>query len=145
MLMCGDIFAASHGGGAGSDDRTSVFPPSCCCWRGTWHVGLRRQGGRQLGWGPGAARHRPCDAALRSCAYAGRLPRAGAQLAVDCVLLLGGLAGAGEGLRRMPRGQWQLAIWGHPHQRPPRRRASPAQFFLADCGGLSVGWVSCRT
>ncbi len=26
---------------------------------------------------------------------------------------------------------------------PPRRRASPAPFFLADCGGLSVGWVSC--
>jgi hypothetical protein len=26
-----------------------------------------------------------------------------------------------------------------------RRRASPDQFFLADCGGLSVGWVSCWT
>ena len=25
------------------------------------------------------------------------------------------------------------------------RRASPAPFFLADCGGLSVAWVSCWT
>ena len=26
-----------------------------------------------------------------------------------------------------------------PHRRQPRRRVSPAPFFLADCGGLSVG------
>jgi hypothetical protein len=26
-------------------------------------------------------------------------------------------------------------------RRPPRRRASPAPFFLADGGGLSVGWI----
>jgi hypothetical protein len=43
----------------------------------------------------------------------------------------------------MPRGRWRPAIGGRPHRRPPRRRASPAPFFLADCGGLSVGWVSC--
>jgi len=31
---------------------------------------------------------------------------AGAQLPVDCVLLLGGVAGAAAGLRRMLLGQW---------------------------------------
>jgi hypothetical protein len=55
-------------------------------------------------------------------------------------LVTGGVAGAGAGLHRMPRGQWRPAIGGRPHRRPPRRRASPAPFFLADCGGLSV-WV----
>jgi hypothetical protein len=29
---------------------------------------------------------------------------------------------------------------GRRHRRPPRRRVSPAQFFLADCGGI-VCWV----
>jgi hypothetical protein len=38
---------------------------------------------------------------------------------------------------------WKPAIGGRPHRRPPRRLASPVHFFLADCGGLSVGWVSC--
>ncbi len=37
------------------------------------------------------------------------------------------------------------AIGGSPHRRPPRRLASPAPFFLADCVWLSVGWVSCWT
>ena len=32
------------------------------------------------------------------------------------------------------------ALGGCPRRRPSRRRASPAPFFLADCGGLSVGW-----
>jgi hypothetical protein len=50
---------------------------------------------------------------------------------------------AAVGLCRMPRGQWLPAIRGLPHQRPPRRRVSPATFFLADCGGF--GSVSCRT
>ena len=27
-------------------------------------------------------------------------------------------------------------VGGRPHRRPPRRRVSPAPFFLADCGGL---------
>jgi hypothetical protein len=58
--------------------------------------------------GGGAARRRPCGAARRSCG-AGRLPRAGSQLAVDCVLLLGGVAGAGAGRLRMPRGRWRPA------------------------------------
>ncbi len=49
-------------------------------------MGLRRRGGRRRGGGPGAARSRPCGAAKRSCAGAGPLPRAGAQLPVDCVL-----------------------------------------------------------
>jgi hypothetical protein len=121
----------------------------CSCQRGsastTAKTAERRRGGRRRGRGPGGARRRPCGAARRSFAGAGRLPRAGAQLAVDCVLLMGGVTGAGAGLRRMPRGRWRPAIGGRPHRRPPRRRASPTPFFLADCGGLSVGWVSCRT
>ena len=56
----------------------------------------------------------------------------------ELCLLAGEGAGAGAGRRRMTRGRWR----GRPHRRPPRRRASPAPFFLADCGGLSVGWVS---
>jgi hypothetical protein len=54
-----------------------------------------------------------------------------------------GVTGAGAGRRRMPSCRWRPVIGGRPHRRPPRRRASPAPFFLADCGGLSVGWVSC--
>ena len=34
-------------------------------------------------------------------------------------------------------------IGGRPYRRLPQRRASPAPFFFADRGGLSVGWVSC--
>jgi hypothetical protein len=95
-----------------SDDRISSFPPACCCWLGTCRVGLRRRG-------PGAARSRPCCAARRSCAGAGRLPSAGVQFPVDCVLFLGGMAGAGAGRRRMPRGRWRPEIGGQPHRRPP--------------------------
>ena len=52
---------------------------------------------------------------VRSCTgCAGPLPLAGAQLPVDCVLLLGGVAGAAAGLRRMPRGRWRSAIRGPP-------------------------------
>jgi hypothetical protein len=58
-------------------------------------------------------------------------------------LVAGGGAGAGAGLLIMPRCLCRPAIGGRPHRRPPRRRASPAPFFLADCGWLSVGWVSC--
>ena len=38
-----------------------------------------------------------------------------------------------------PACRWRSAIGGRPRRRPPRRRASPAPFFLADFGGLSVG------
>jgi hypothetical protein len=55
-----------------------------------------------------------------------------------------GMGGAGAGQSRMPRSLWCPALGGRPRQRP-RRRTSPAPFFLADSGGLSVGWVSCST
>jgi hypothetical protein len=62
-------------------------------------------------------------------------------------LVAGGVAGAGAGRLRMPRGRCRPAIAGRPHRRPPRRRASPAPFFLADCGGsIMTGvyeWCSC--
>jgi hypothetical protein len=45
---------------------------------------------------------------------------------------------------RAVQDSWRPENGGRRHRRPPRRRASPAPFFLADCGGLSVGWVSCR-
>jgi hypothetical protein len=60
-------------------------------------------------------------------------------------LLLGGVAGAAAGLRRMQRSRWRPAIGGRPHRRPPRRRVSPAPFFFADCGWLLVGRVFYRT
>jgi hypothetical protein len=50
------------------------------------------------------------------------------------------VAGAGAGRLRIPCGRWRSALGGRPRRRPPRRRASPAPFSLADCGGLSVGW-----
>ncbi len=56
-----------------------------------------------------------------------------------------GVGGAGAGRRRMPHGRWRPALGDRPRRRPPRHRASPAPFFLADCGRLSVGWVSCWT
>jgi hypothetical protein len=85
-------------------------------------VGLRRRGGRRRRRGPGGARSMPCGVAKRSCSGSGPLPRAWAQLPVDCVLLLGRVAGAAAaGLRRMPRSLWGPAIGGRPHQRPPRR------------------------
>ena len=88
-----------------ADDRMSSFPPACCCWQGSCREGLRRWGGRRGGRGPVGARSRPCGAAQQSCACSGPLPRAGAQLPVDCFLLLGGVAGAAAaGLRRMLRG-----------------------------------------
>ena len=77
-----------------ADDRMSSFPPACCCWQGTCREGLRRRGGRRGGRGQVGARSRPCGAAQQSCAGSGPLPRAGAQLPVDCVLLLGWVAGA---------------------------------------------------
>ncbi len=62
---------------------------------------------------PGGARSRPCGAAQRSCAGSGPLPRAGAQLPVHYVLLLGGVAGAAAaGLRRMPRWGGERVVGG---------------------------------
>jgi hypothetical protein len=62
---------------------TTGCPPflrPCCCWRGTCRVGLRWRGGGRRRRITGVARIRPCGAAQRSCAGAGHLPRAGAQL-----------------------------------------------------------------
>jgi hypothetical protein len=97
MLMRGDIFAASLGGPEGpvaaDDDRTSAFPPSCCCWRGACRWWLCQRGGRLRGQYPGAARRRPRNAVWRSCAGGGPLPRAGTQVvvhaSVGCLPLLG--------------------------------------------------------
>ncbi len=127
-----------------ADDRMSSFPPDCCCWQGTCREGLRRRGGRRRGRGPGGARSRPCGAAKWSCAGSGPLPRAWAQLPVDCVLLLGWVAGAAAaGLQRMPRGRWGPAIGGRPHRHtdphvptlmrgntPPTTRSPPHQSRL---------------
>ncbi len=77
-----------------ADNRMSSFPLDCCCWRGTCRVGLRQRGGLRWGLGPGGARSRQCVEVHRSCACSGPLPRAGAQFPVDCLLLLGGVAGA---------------------------------------------------
>ena len=73
---------------------TTGYPP---CFRpvvvgGPGRVVWGCGGGAGGGGGPGAARSRPCGAAQRSCAGAGPLPRAWAQLPVDCncILLLGG-------------------------------------------------------
>jgi hypothetical protein len=56
------------------------FLRPCCCLRGTCRVGLRWRGGGRRGRSTGVARSRPCGAAQQSCAGAGPLPRAGAQL-----------------------------------------------------------------
>ena len=48
------------------------------------------------------------------------------------------VAGATAGLRRILRGRLRPAIRGirgSPHRRPPRRRVSPAPFFLVDVTG----------
>ncbi len=98
-----------------ADDMMSSFPPACCGWRGTCRVGLQLRGGLLRGLGPGGAHSRPCVAAHRSCAGSGPLPRAGAQLPVVCVLLLGGVAGAAAaGLRCMQRCLWRPANRGPP-------------------------------
>jgi hypothetical protein len=57
-------------------------------------VGLLLRGGQRRGRGPVGARSWPCGDAQQSCTGSGPLPRAGAQLPVDCVLLLGGVADA---------------------------------------------------
>ena len=97
-----------------ADNRIFSFPQTCCCWRGTCHVGLRQRGGRLRGWGPGESCSWPCGVEQRSCVGDGPLPRAGAQLPVDCVLFLRGVAGAAAGRQHMPRSRWRPAIRGPP-------------------------------
>ena len=125
MLMCGDIFAAFPV----ADDWASAFQPSCCCWQGTWPGRLCWQDGRLLGPVPEAA-HSPQPAVCLNTTVLRR------QWPPSLV------AGAGARLKQMPHCLWQTVIGGHPRRRPPQRRASPVPFFLADCEGLSVGWVS---
>jgi hypothetical protein len=104
--------------------------------RGVWGYG----GG--AGVGGGGARAGP--AAGRVARRGGPTPALAPFLVSGLIPLWtcvvgGGVAGAGAGRRRMPHGLWRPAIGGRPHRRPPRRWASPAPFFLAYCGGLSVG------
>ena len=82
-----------------------VVGGSCCVGLGWWVTAAEA--------GPNC-RH-PCVTALWSCTCAGPLPRAGVQLTVDCVLLLGGLTGSGAGLRSVPHCLWLPAIGGCPH------------------------------
>ena len=62
----------------------SFFLLGSSSWSVVWDCG----GGE--GGGGGGDRSWPCVAAQRSCAGAGPLLRAGAQLPVDCISLLGG-------------------------------------------------------
>jgi hypothetical protein len=86
------------------------------------------------GCGGGGARARPAaDRVARRSGPAQALapfpvPGRSSLWTASCCL---GVSGDGTGLR---------LIGDRPHRRPPRRRASPAQFFFANCGGLSVGW-----
>jgi len=69
------------------------------CWRGTCRVGLWWRGGGRRGRGTDEARSRQCGAAQRSCAGAGHLPRAGAQLwtASFCWGVAGAMQGCDTG------------------------------------------------
>ena len=40
---------------------------------------------------------------------------------------------------------WRVELGSLPRRRPTRRRVFPAPLFCADCGGLSIGWISCWT
>jgi hypothetical protein len=86
----------------------------------------------------------PCDMAWSS---SGQCPSSvcefptvwGVCRSVRCglCLVVGEGAGVGAGHRCMTHGWWRPAIRSRPRRRPPRRSASPAAFFLADCSGLS--------
>jgi hypothetical protein len=65
-----------------ADDRTSVFPPSYCCWQGSCSGGLHRLGGRLRGLVRGATRRRQRVVERQSCTVSGPLPRAREQLFV---------------------------------------------------------------
>ena len=96
MLMRGDIFAASHGGGSVADDRMSSFPPALLLLAGdvscSAAVSGRGSAGAEHGSGPQPAVWRGAAVLRRRWPPS---PCRGA--AVDCVLLLGGVAGAVRG------------------------------------------------
>ena len=86
------------GEGQVADDRTSGFPPSCCCWRGACRGGLPAGAGATPGSGPpppawrGAAvlRRRwppsPCRGALAVHASAGGLTLLGTHALLSTVV-----------------------------------------------------------
>ena len=113
MLMRGDIFAASRGGGPVADDRMSSFPPALLLLAGDVSCGAAVAGRGSAGEEHGRGLH---PTVWRGAAVLRRRwppsPCRGA--AVDCVLLLGGgWCGAG----RMPDviGGVESALWkGYP-------------------------------
>jgi hypothetical protein len=121
----------------------SLLRVACHCW-GLTRGCLRASSGGHPHAVAASRGRPPVDVRRLLCAG---FRQCGLFAEVRCGLCLvnGGVAGTGEGRRRMPRGRWRPALGGRPRRRPPRRRASPAPFFLANCGGLSVGWVSCWT
>jgi hypothetical protein len=82
-------------------------------------VGAWRVGRGVWGWGGGAGPGRgPPPAVWRGAAVLRlRWPPSPCRGAARCGLLLvaGGVAGAGAGRRRMPRGRWRPTIGGRPH------------------------------
>jgi hypothetical protein len=140
-----------------ADDRMSSFPPACCCWRGTCRVWLLWWDWRRRVRGPGAARSRPCGEAQRSCVIDGPLPRAGVQLPVDCVLLLGGwlvllrgcdaCCAVGGGCNRGPPSSTSASTSGLSRPVLPRRlwRVVSWVGFLSDViGGVEIAlWEGC--
>ena len=94
--MRGDIFAASRGGGPVADDGMSSFPPALLLLAGDVSCGAAAAGrgaaGAEHGRGPQPAVWRGATVLHR------RWPPSPCRVAaVDCVLLLGGVAGAVRG------------------------------------------------
>jgi hypothetical protein len=112
-----------------ADDRTSGLPASCCCWRGACRGGLRRGGGRLLGRVPDAVRRRPRGAPQRSCAGAGPLPRAGAQIVVR--VSTGGLP-----LMGLTRGCLRASPGGRPRTVTACRRRPRVNARRLLCAGF---------
>jgi hypothetical protein len=122
-----------------ADDRTSVFPTSCCCWRGACCDcgGLCRWGGRRRGRLPGAAHCRPRGATRRSFAGVGPLPCSGGQVSVRAsaggLPLLGAHARLSAGVARRTPTHCGSASWASSGRCPS----------TAVCGFPSV-WCVCR-